>query len=184
MKRLFIAIKIEAEEPLLTMIDNLKCKLKDDRISWTALNNLHLTLLFLGDTDEQVIKNISSSLGDVCAGYKSFDIRVMGAGVFRNFENPKILWTGTQHSDVLDSLAAAVMKAVKKLNIKTDDKPFNPHITLGRIRSFSKPEAMKKLLSPYRETVFQTVTVREVILFESILHPAGPEYKPVEKFIL
>jgi RNA 2',3'-cyclic 3'-phosphodiesterase len=184
MKRLFIGIKIDPEEALLKMISNLKTRLKDERISWTASNNLHLTLLFLGDTEESLISDISFSLKEVCSRYKQFEITVSGAGVFRNFENPKILWTGVLPSDSLNSLAASVLRSIKMLRIKTDENAFNPHITLGRIKSISEPGDLKALLSPYKGVVFQKVPVTEIVLFESILHPSGPEYKPVAKYIL
>lgn len=184
MKRLFIGIKIDSEEALLKMISNLKIRLKDERISWTATNNLHLTLLFLGDTEESLINDISFSLKEVCSRYNQFEITVSGAGVFRNFENPKILWTGVLPSDNLNSLAASVLTSMKMLRIKADEKAFNPHITLGRIKSIREPEDLKGLLSPYEGVVFQKVHVAEIVLFESILHPSGPEYKPVAKYVL
>ncbi|MDP4222569.1 MAG: RNA 2',3'-cyclic phosphodiesterase, partial [Bacteroidota bacterium] len=107
-----------------------------------------------------------------------------GAGVFRNYRDPRIIWTGIQSSDKLIKLNELITAGLRENGFETEEREFNPHLTLGRIKSIRDPEDLKKALESYSQTVFQTVKVNEIILFESILMQTGPLYKPLGVFNL
>ena len=179
MKRIFIALKIEAGNTLLNMISALKSGLKNDSIKWTNPDNIHITLAFLGDTDEKMIKPIISMLYDRCREASKFELSIRGAGVFRNLHDPRIIWTGIDPSDELIKLNAIVMNGLKEFDIKLEDRPFKPHLTIGRIKHLGDSEKLKDLISRFQYSEIQLVPVNEVILFESILLQSGPVYKPL-----
>jgi RNA 2',3'-cyclic 3'-phosphodiesterase len=184
MKRIFIALKVEAEKPLLSMISSLKSGLRNDIVKWTSENNIHITLAFLGDTEEKMIKIICSMLNEKCKGSGKFDLVLSGSGVFRNLSDPRIIWTGIESSDKLVHLNELIINGLKDLNIKTEDRPFNPHLTIGRIKHLYNRETLKALIEQYQNSEFQIIPISEVILYESILMKPGPVYKPLARFNL
>ena len=123
-------------------------------------------------------------LSGICAGLTPFQLKMKGTGVFRNFSDPKIIWTGIETSDRLLQLNNLILNGLKKLNIDLGDKPFNPHLTLGRIKHLNDKNSLKGILEQFQNTDIQTIPVNEVILYESILYPAGPVYKPIIKIPL
>jgi len=184
MKRIFIALKVEAGATLLEMFSALKSGLKNDIIKWTSIDNIHITLAFLGDTQESLINDISIMLAEKCGSYGKFNLTLKGCGLFRNFSDPRIIWTGIEPSDRLIQLNKSIMDGLKVLNIKMEDRPYNPHLTLGRIKHLNDTDLMKSFIEQFKNTEIQKVPVSEVVLYESILTQSGPVYKPLAKFSL
>lgn len=184
MKRIFIAVKIEAGDTLLNMISTFKATLKDERVKWTGVENFHITLAFLGDTEEPKISSVSNMLESVCQGFGEFELKIKGAGVFKNFRDPRILWTGIEASEKLNILYDCIKSGLKDSGILLEERTFRPHLTLGRIKHIRDSEVLKPLLSGFINQELQNQKVYEVILYESILLQAGPVYKPLRKFSL
>jgi 2'-5' RNA ligase len=184
MKRIFIAIKVEAGDTLLKMISALKSGLRNDIIKWTSPDNIHITLAFLGDTEEKMIKPVCSMLNEQCTGSGEFELIIKGSGVFRSKRDPRIIWTGIEPSEKLIKLNQVIMNGLKELKIKMEVRPFNPHLTIGRIKHLNDTEVLKSLTEQFHNSEIQKVRVNDVVLFESILHPSGPVYEPLAKFKL
>jgi len=184
MRRIFIAIKVVPEETLINMISNLKSGLIDDAIKWTSIDNIHVTLVFLGDTEDYITDKIRLMLYEECTGYGKFNIHLKGCGIFRSMSDPRILWTGVQDSDKLMSLNVTLQNGLKQLGIRLEDRPYNPHLTLGRIKHLKDINILKSLVEKFHNSEIQVVPVNEIILYESILLQSGPVYNPIEKFTL
>jgi 2'-5' RNA ligase len=184
MKRIFIAVKIDAGKNLLNMISNLKTGLRDEKIKWTEIENFHITLAFLGDTQEDKIKEISKMLKSVCEGSGEFEMIVRGAGVFKNFNDPRIIWTGIEPSEKLNHLFGSIKSGLNADGIFLEERNFRPHLTLGRIKSIHEIEAFKSLIAGYDNLELQKQEVKEVILYESLLFHSGPVYKPLGRFAI
>jgi RNA 2',3'-cyclic 3'-phosphodiesterase len=182
MKRIFIALKIEPGEKLSGMISMLKTSLSKDLIKWTVPGNIHITLAFLGDTDENQIEPVISMLGEKCSGSGSFDLILRGAGVFRNLKDPRIIWTGVEPSDKLNHLNKSIVNGLKDLNINLEDRAYNPHLTLGRIKHLNDSNRLRIVLEQFQNAEIQRIPVNEVILYESILMQTGPVYTPLAEF--
>lgn len=184
MKRIFIAVKVEAEPALLRMFSSIKSLLGTENIKWVDPGNIHLTLAFLGDTEETRIKTLISMLNYKCPGFKEFEFVLAGAGVFKSFADPRVIWAGIRSSDRLSELNGMVVAGLKETGFSIEERPFRPHLTLGRVKSVKNKENLKSVLEKYKESEFQKVQVNEVTLFESILQQTGPVYKPLGKFSL
>lgn len=184
MKRVFIAIKIEPSQALKSLISSFKLELKDERIKWTSLLNIHITLAFLGDTDENNIELIRLMLDEVCAGFGEFELVIKGAGIFKGLNDPRIIWTGIESSEKLSQLANAIFRGLKNTGTDIGNRPFNPHLTIGRIKSLKDRELLGKLVGRFQNIEIQKVTVAEIILFESKLLQTGPLYSPIYRFNL
>ncbi|NMC38938.1 MAG: RNA 2',3'-cyclic phosphodiesterase [Bacteroidales bacterium] len=184
MKRIFIAIKVEAGIELQRMTANLKAVLGNENIKWADIRNIHVTLAFLGDTEEKKIRSLAGVIKEKCAGFGDFEFTISGTGVFRNFRDPRVIWAGINPQEELIRLGELIVDALRQEDFDLDDKPFRPHITLGRIKNIRDIQNLKKVLAKYSYAELQTVSVKEVILFESILKQAGPVYKPLANFPL
>jgi 2'-5' RNA ligase len=177
MIRIFIALKIEPGEILLDSLSFLKHELRNDSINWTKPKNIHITLAFLGDTHENKILPLSEMLAEKCNGFEPFNLNLKGTGVFRSYNDPRIIWIGIMPSEKLIKLNSEIKDGLRNIGIKTEDRPFSPHITVGRIKRTGDPQTLKSIIDLYQNTLFQMVHVDEVILFESILQQTGPIYK-------
>ncbi len=184
MKRIFIAIRVIPEEAFLKLINSFKSALFAENIKWINPENIHITLVFLGDTEEKLIKDITQMLDKVCVESGNFELIIRGTGVFRNINDPRIIWTNIDHSENLFKLAEKILSGLTEINIRPQDKPFKPHITIGRIKHLNGKGTFIKLTEQYQNTELQKLHVNEVILYESILLPQGPKYLPIEKFKL
>ena len=151
MKRTFIAIKIKAETTLLKVIYDYKLVLKDSQIRWVDENNLHLTLKFLGNTNENLIKPICEKLENIAGNQKSFSLDLCETGLFKNLKNPRALWIGINESPELDKLKFDIELAMEKLGFEMDIKNFNPHLTIGRVKHLENKHFLKNLIekNPY-----------------------------------
>jgi 2'-5' RNA ligase len=184
MKRIFVAIRINPEIALMNMISSIQGALRKESIKWTEPENLHITLTFLGDTEEPVINKLKYSLRKECAGSGSFDLVIGGAGVFKSLSDPNVLWAGIEPSGRLTGLNLLVLRCLEESGIVLEKRPFRPHLTIGRIRSLSQGSGLKDLLEMYRGVELQKAHVSEIILYESILLKTGAVYKPLEFFSL
>lgn len=184
MKRIFIAVKIEPGKTLSGMISSLKSGLRNENIKWTNPENIHITLSFLGDTEEEMINAVSAMLKEKFEGFGKFELVIKGSGVFKSLADPRVIWTGIEPSPGLISLNEAILNGLKNTGIKIENRPFNPHLTLGRIKTVKDKNVLKSLLEKYRNSEIQKTIIDEVILFESILLNTGPIYKPIGKYRL
>ena len=184
MKRIFIAIKIEPENNLQRIHSSLKSLLGSEKINWVDPANIHLTLAFLGDTEEDRIKVAAIMLKQKCTGFGEFDFNLSGTGVFKDYWDPRVILIGIENSEKLVKLHNEIKTGLEDTGFKTGDRPFRPHITIGRIKFLRDPGALRAAVEKYKDSEIQKVSVKEVILFESILKPTGPVYKPAGIFKL
>jgi RNA 2',3'-cyclic 3'-phosphodiesterase len=179
MKRIFIAVKVVAGAKFLKLISTFKEHLSAESIKWISIENIHITLAFPGNTSDEKIRVIEELLGERCGEFKRFEAVIRGTGVFKSMNDPKILWAGIEQSKNMSELSRVIINDLKKIDIELEDRPFNPHITIGRIKHLTGKEEFRNLISNFQSTEIQVVPVNEVTLYESILLPAGPVYKPV-----
>lgn len=184
MKRIFIAADIKAGEDLVKAFTSFKTLLSGENIKWTDITNSHLTLAFLGDTEEKKIEPLSMMLKEKCAGSGEFSFLLKGAGVFRNLHDPRVIWIGIDEADNLKKLFNLIAGGLREMNFAVEERPFRPHLTLGRIKHLKNIEILSALLEKYRYILIQKVDVKEIVLYESILLPKGPKYKPLGHFKL
>lgn len=184
MKRIFIAVKVTEDGNFIKQVSSLRELLAGESIKWTNKGNIHITLAFLGDTDENLIESINSMLSEKCRQSHNFEIVLRGFGVFKNYRDPRILWMGIDKSDELNSLNSIISEGLRDIGIKMEDRPFSPHLTLGRIRSVSNIMKLKTFIENSGDTEIQKVPVNEIILYESILKKTGSVYRPLFSYEL
>ncbi len=184
MKRIFIALKVSEDENFIKLVSVLKSALAKESIKWINPGNTHITLAFLGNTDEKFITPLDTMLKDKCEGSGRFELTLKGFGIFRNIRDPRIIWTGIEKSEDLIMLAGKIVEGLKEIGISTENRPFSPHLTLGRIKHIDDNSSLNALLEKFHDTVIQKVPVNEVILYESLLKPGGSVYKVISVYNL
>jgi RNA 2',3'-cyclic 3'-phosphodiesterase len=184
MKRIFIAVKVDPGESFLQMITSFKTTLRNENIKWTKPGNTHITLSFIGNTGDEQVMAISAMLVERCEGLGKFELIIKGSGVFKNINDARVIWTGIESSVELKHLNEVIVNGLKNIGVNTEDRYFNPHLTLGRINVLKDKSILKILLDKYQNVEIQKVPVNEVILYESILLPTGPVYQPLNIYKL
>ncbi|MGB8490666.1 MAG: RNA 2',3'-cyclic phosphodiesterase [Bacteroidales bacterium] len=184
MKRIFIAVRVEAGAGLISMISSLKARLANENIRWIDTANIHLTLAFLGDTEEERIISLTGMLKEKCSGFGDFEFGLGGAGLFKNYRDARVIWAGITGSERLSELNEAIAGGLKENGFPVEVRPFRPHLTIGRLKFLKDPENLRDALEGYGNTEFQTVNVTGVILYESILMRTGSVYRELGKFPL
>ncbi len=183
MKRLFIAIHIQPQKPLLALLDQFKRKLMHERINWVKPENLHMTLKFLGETSEQNIPSIVEHINVALDGRPGFMLQFDKTGVFGSRYDPKVIWVGSQQANVaINTLANSVLDASAAAGFPRDRQNFVPHLTLGRIKGLNDKAHFQRVMQDIPQQLFQTSEVDQLVLFESILRKEGPQYIPLHRF--
>lgn len=181
MKRVFIALRIKPGDRLTIAVDKMRKELAGDHIRWVDMNQLHITLAFLGDTEDVKIDRIALLLDEIAEMTEEFSFRVTALGVFRNLKDPRVIWAGIETEEKLDNLYKSIRTGLKDLGIETEERPFKPHLTVGRVKSIKNSANLAKILEDYHDKHLQNVMVYELILYESILDSSGPTYIPLHK---
>lgn len=184
MKRTFIAIKIPLSRQSAEIIDDIKKQLATEKIKWVDMWNMHITLHFLGDTDETILNDIGTELKKQLKDFKSFTLGCNGLGLFKNIHNPKVLWFGINRSDEFFYLKKRIDDALKPFGFFKEGRMFKPHLTIGRIKFIKNKNILSDILSEYKNMHLQDFNITEVLFYESELTPRGPIYKVIQKFDL
>ncbi|TFV63116.1 UNVERIFIED_ORG: RNA 2',3'-cyclic phosphodiesterase [Bacillus sp. AZ43] len=137
---------------------------------WTVPDRWHLTLLFLGAVPEETVAPLVTAVGGAVAAAPPMRLRLAGGGRFGSVRRPQVAWAGLE-GDVapLVELAARLAGAARRLRLPVEDRPFRPHLTLGRWRPGQPADgALTDRLAGYRGPAWP---VSEVRLYESHLGP-------------
>jgi len=180
--RAFIAV--ELPDPLRQAVAALQTTLREAErgitITWVEPANLHFTLKFLGNIEEARIEGLNESLAVVARGHTPFMLQVEGLGTFPSTRHPRILWVGvTQGQEALAALAQVVEQACVSLRFPSEDRPFAPHLTIGRIRSPERVAPRMIRLQAVAVPAGPPVPVDHLTLFQSTLSSHGPTYRPL-----
>ena len=184
MKRIFAAIKIHPSELFHNTYYQLKSNLKDEKIKWVELENIHITLKFFGETEGSRIGGIKELLKDIAQNHSAFSFSINDVGIFGSSYKPRVIWFGIEKNESLINLANGVLDQVQNLGFERDRQNFVPHLTIGRIKIIDDKRRFQEVINKYRSIEIQEQKVDQFYLIESILQQQGPEYKILESFPL
>ncbi len=153
-------------------------------VRWVPPDHVHLTLKFLGETDNAMLLQIQERLPLLCSRHAPFALTVRGSGGFPNLRRPNVLWVGIDESEPLSLLNRDIEQSMAELGFEREEKRFSPHLTIGRIKSMDGLEAVIREWITFKDSVFGTITVGETQLMKSTLKPGGAEYSKIAGFKL
>lgn len=183
-KRIFVAVDIsdEARRKVAEYIAGLKRNFPNVKVGWDRAEKLHLTLKFLGDTNEDQLEKLKEICLKVSKEITDFKLQISDTGVFPSPRNARVLWLGVKGEvEELQKINRVLETECGKIGFKKETRIYKPHLTIGRIR---EPHKAKELAETHLENKFEPAgfEVSEIVIIESKLQPAGSIYSKVSVF--
>lgn len=149
--RAFIALDLppSIQQTLEKQTAPLRQSLGEDFVRWVSPHNMHLTLKFLGQVSALHLDFLKQTLTRAADSHPGFDLQIGGLGSFPNSKRIRVLWVGVHAPAALASLQQAIESATAQLGYDKEERPFSPHLTLGRIRQGINTNSIQKI----RETL-------------------------------
>ena len=177
--RAFIAVEISNEVRAALAVEQARLKKFGARVGWVAPENMHLTLLFLGDIFGAQVAPLAAALDAVTASCARFDLSVTGLGWFGPAQSPRVVWAGVREgAEQLGGLQKKIEEQARALGLRTEARAFHPHLTLGRARpgGHATLPALTEALRQANDTTYGRCAVAAVRLMQSRLGPGGAQY--------
>lgn len=197
--RAFVAIDLtsglrrQVESVQRRLMHQLATQKLERSVRWVAIHNLHLTLQFLGEIEEAQVSALTARLTAVTTRHRPLRLRIEGVGCFPSINRPNVIWCGVAGDlQALAHLQSDVAAAVRSVGVQGDDKPFKPHLTIGRTQRNSTGSQLRAVGAavaglaalPSHASTGETDRIDEVILYKSDLTPSGPIYTRLGVFRL
>lgn len=178
----FIAIDIE-RAPAITEFEEAIARTKAD-VKLVDPHNLHITLKFLGDTDENDIDAIETIMKNAVQGVTPFTIQLRGSGVFPNQNYLKVIWIGIVNGHAIETIAQQIDEGCHTLGFQKEKRGFSSHLTIGRVKTSRQKQQLLEVIKNYADVTFSTTTVHSIKLKKSELTPKGPIYTTLREITL
>jgi 2'-5' RNA ligase len=180
--RAFVAVEISEpiREALSALIEDLRRL--NAPVKWVEARNIHLTLKFLGSVPEGSVPRAVEILRACAAGISPFALEIAGAGGFPDLKRPRVVFvSAVDQPPVAAELARRLNEQMAEVGAEREDRPYQNHITLGRVRESRHLAQLTQRLESLQGKSFGSMQATELTLMESKLTPAGPIYSPVER---
>ncbi len=181
MLRSFIALEmpVEIQSAIAHCSASLKNTLPKPLIRWVAPQNVHLTLKFLGDVSPANLERMAEILKAEAASHGTFSISVGGLGAFPTPRRARVIWIGLDAPPALAALQRGVEAAAAQLGYAPEERPFSPHLTIGRVGQNVSAADLQRIRSALEATkvgALGTLCVQAIHIFKSDLQPGGSVY--------
>ena len=179
-RRLRTFIAVDLSKPLRDRLVSLQESLARTgaAVKWVEVENLHVTLLFLGEVDERELPPLCRAVSVTCGRHERFPLSVETVGCFPNPRRPRVVWAGVgEGGPELVALHDALEPPLMELGCyRREERSYTPHVTLGRVKSDGPADALAAALAKKANWHGGEVEVRELLVMSSELTPRGPEY--------
>ena len=178
--RAFIAVEIplDIRQDIEHATSNLR-RGTGSLIRWVAVENMHLTLKFLGDIPSANMEVLTQMIRAQADSFHCFDIHLTGIGSFPGPKRPRVIYIGIQAPAELEAFQRQLESATRRLGYNSEERAFSPHLTIGRIRQNIPPDDLQKIRRALEASKIDspgTAKVNSVHLYKSDLKPTGPVY--------
>ena len=170
----FIAIDIDSF-PKLVQFEN-EIRNLGANVKLVEPENIHITLKFLGDTNEEYADRIDEIMKDAVKDINPFEIKLKGAGVFPNQNYIKVMWIGIENGEQIGKIVSKIDEKISELGFEKERRRFSAHLTIARVKSAKNKEKLLELIEKYRDIEFGSLKVDTIKLKKSELTPKGPIY--------
>jgi 2'-5' RNA ligase len=177
--RSFIAV--ELPDIVRRQLESLTRELKesDAPVGWVRPEGIHLTLKFLGNISPELVQQMKPVLAGIGSRAGPIHLQPAGCGAFPTIKQPRVIWVGLRgESEPLVELQKQVERAMVPFGFAPEDRPFRPHLTLGRVKGRQRLLALQQILLARREFTAEAFDVTELVLYKSELRPDGARYTP------
>ncbi len=184
MIRTFVAIDI-TDKDIISKIINIQRGLIKTGASMKIVEpeNIHITLYFLGEIPESAISQVEDIIYNCIRNMEPFEIEIGGLGAFPTIHRPRVVWIGIlKNSEVISSIASCLRDGFSKHGFRVEHKKFHAHITLARIKKFTRD--LKDFIARNSNKYIGKFFVESLKLKKSTLTPRGPIYEDLKVFKL
>jgi 2'-5' RNA ligase len=178
----FIAIDVDPTKKIEEFLWCIRESQADVKL--VDINNIHVTLKFLGDVQLSQLDGIIKVLETAVMDAKSFEIKLTGSGVFPNRSYVRVVWIGLDVEPVLEQMVDRLENGFLDLGFKPERRKFSPHLTVGRVRTAWKKDELLAVVDKFHDTEFGVQQVNGIRLMQSELTPEGPVYTLVHETVL
>jgi len=181
MLRSFIAVEIPAEiqSTIALAVAPLQKALPRPIMRWVTSQNVHLTLKFLGNVSPANLERLAEALEVEVVAHEPFSMSVGGLGTYPNPRRVRVVWIGLDAPPALNVLLHGVEAAAERLGYPSEDRPFSPHLTIGRVGQSATRMDLQRIRTAFETTnvgLLGSVRVDAVHIFKSDLQPGGSVY--------
>ncbi|MCK5185181.1 MAG: RNA 2',3'-cyclic phosphodiesterase [Candidatus Heimdallarchaeota archaeon] len=149
--------------------------LPDTRIAFVVPENLHFTMKFLGDLEENIIPEIQTAAEKI--KFNSFELDLNGLGCLPNFSYINAIYVGvTKGFTELSAVASKIEELSGQFNFRKEKRPFRAHLTIGRVKRIRDKNPLINKLKENEKTEFGKIIVNSFKLKKSVRTPQGPIY--------
>ena len=184
--RAFVAIELDDDTKahIAAAIETLRQR-RIDNLRLVRHEGVHLTLKFLGDIEASRAPQVADAMKHAASRQTPFSLTLGAPGVFPNANRARVLWIGLDGDfKALKFLQAEVEEALTSVGFAAERRPFNPHLTIGRMHHrasrFDRRRATDALAA-IRLPTNQTVAVESISLMKSTLLPDGAIYERIAR---
>ena len=178
----FIAIEIQATPQILAFEKEIERTGADVKL--VEPENIHITVKFLGDTDEHHIDEIERIMKESVQDMKPFSLILKATGVFPNQQYVKVVWVGLIDNGTIGTIAQNIDEKLAPLGFKREHRGFSPHLTIGRVKTARNKDQLLKAIGNHASEEFAIQEVHSITLKKSELTPKGPIYTTLREVIL
>ncbi|MBF0224803.1 MAG: RNA 2',3'-cyclic phosphodiesterase [Desulfobacterales bacterium] len=181
--RAFIAVEIPQNIfPFLKKTcENFKSIIKKtNRISWVNIENIHITLKFLGDINIDAIDKIKEAIKITAKQISPFSLKLKEIGVFPSVRKPRVIWLGiSENVKKLITLNEILEDNMEKIGFSKEEKQFKAHITMARVKEIKSYEEIANAINSVSAPESESFMCDKLILFQSTLKPTGAIYNKI-----
>ena len=178
--RLFVALELNPR--VIASLTELVHRLAPMApIRWVHPRNMHVTLKYIGQWDEDRLEEVIDALSEVKIRTPVV-VPLAGLGFFPYARNPRVFWVTAENTPALRQLASSVDTRLSYLGIAPEVRPYLPHLTLGRLRGECDLTELHEAIEELPSRDFGQITPDRFVLFGSRLTEAGPIHTRIEEF--
>jgi RNA 2',3'-cyclic 3'-phosphodiesterase len=183
--RCFVAIALPPPVRALLVRVQEALRRADADVKWVEEENLHLSLKFLWDLEDDALSRLKGILSVEALRWPALSLSYAGVGTFPERGEPRVVWAGCG-GDVerLAALAGAVERAAEQVGVPRERKPFVAHLTIGRVKSGRNVKRLQSAIASQCEVPLGREDVKEFVLYQSTLTNKGPIYESISAFPL
>lgn len=157
----------------------------DADVNWVREENLHLSLKFLGELEEEAVATLMGMLSLEALRWPKLNLTFGGVGTFPDHGSPRVVWAGCGGDlKALAALAGAIERSAEQVGVPREHRPFVAHLTIGRVRSNRNLKRLQSAILDQRQVPLGEGRAEEFVLYRSTLASGGPIYEPRATFPL
>jgi len=153
-------------------------------VRWVKPENIHLTVIFIGNIRLDYLAPLGEKTGQVCNRFGPFQVSLKGVGIFGSKNYPRVIWTRLEGDlKPMTIFRDKLRKNLEPFGIKVEKRSFKPHLTLGRFRKGTSAH-LDEFLTKFEDLSSPICTLDELVLFKSELKPTGAFYTKLDSWAL